>query len=160
MTKRKVRKDKITFTQKDLKQIETMAGLGFTQQELCSVLGLSIDTLKSRMKEDDNDLSAVFTKGKVNALSKVAKKAYTLAISGNTSMIKYFLSCQRGWTEKVQINTLEEPETSSARKYSLDDITSVLNIEEYEELKKHHEHLMRIKNIAIERIKIKEESKH
>lgn len=111
MPKRKERADKIKLSAKDLKQIETMAGLGLTQEQISNVLGFSVDTLKRRLRENENDLSALMGRGKTNALTKVAKKAYSLAIAGNTSMIKYFLGCQGGWTEKVQINNVP-PQTN------------------------------------------------
>jgi hypothetical protein len=152
MSKRKVRKDKIKLTTKDLNQIETMAGLGFTQIQICNVLGISVDTLKRRLKEGDKELSAVISKGKVNALSKIAKKAYTLAISGNTSMIKYFLSCQGGWSEKEQISEPEKEELNDQVNYTMDEILDALHDNEFEEFLKLHKKLGEFKNIAIKRI--------
>jgi hypothetical protein len=55
------------------------------------------------MKEGNIDLSAALTKGKSKALYKIANKAYQLALEGNPSMIKYFLSCRGNWSEKTQV---------------------------------------------------------
>ena len=47
--------------------------------------------------------SEELTRGKSKALYKIAKKASQLALDGNTSMIKDFLSCRCNWSEKSQI---------------------------------------------------------
>lgn len=135
MLKRKERSDKIKISSKELKQIETMAGLGFNRKQICAVLGFSEDTLRRRLQEGNKELSAVISKGKIEALSKVAKKAYTLAISGNTSMIKYFLNCQGGWDEKQQI-VEELPSPEEEREKEVTEIIVEMSREEREEYSK------------------------
>jgi hypothetical protein len=137
MLKRKERSDKITISKKDLRQIETMAGLGFNQKQICSVLDISVDTLRRRLKDGDQYLSAVVTKGKTEALSKVAKKAYSMAVSGNTGMIKYFLNCQGGWSEKQQISLIDEIEVEDNRTLERENLFAKMNrdeLDKYEEL--------------------------
>jgi hypothetical protein len=136
MTKRKTRRDKIQLTAKDLKQIETLAGLGLTQEQISGVLGFSVDTLKRRLRENENDLAALMSRGKTNALSKVAKKAYSLAIAGNTSMIKYFLGCQGGWSEKVQINNVPPVSNEALQRENLRDKLSAMTNKELAQYKK------------------------
>jgi predicted metal-dependent hydrolase len=153
MTKRKERADKIKLTAKDLKQIETMAGLGLTQEQISNVLGFSVDTLKRRLRENENELSALMGRGKTNALTKVAKKAYSLAIAGNTSMIKYFLGCQGGWSEKVQvINIPPETNENSQREY-LRELFSSMSPTELEQYKKILLAKKKLEENAKERIK-------
>lgn len=135
MLKRKQRSDKIKISSKDLKQIEAMAGLGFNQKQICAVLGISEDTLRRRIKEGNQTLSAVISKGKTEALSKVAKKAYTLAISGNTSMIKYFLNCQGGWNEKSQLNEIQ-PDPRDEREKEIEEMIGEMTKEELDQYEK------------------------
>ncbi|OIQ19241.1 MAG: hypothetical protein BM556_08120 [Bacteriovorax sp. MedPE-SWde] len=55
------------------------------------------------MNEGNIDLSAALSMAKSKALYKIANKTYKLAMEGNLSMIKYFLYCGGGSSEKLQI---------------------------------------------------------
>ena len=100
---RKQRSDKITFSTKDISKIESMAAMGLSLEQIASIFGVSTDTIYRRMNEGNLDLSEALSRGKSKALYKIANKAYKLAMEGNVSMIKYFLSCRGGWSEKLQI---------------------------------------------------------
>lgn len=70
----------------------------------------AITPIDKKLKEDPTpfELSTMHDTlinmlGKSKAIYKVAHKAYELAIDGNVAMIKYFLSCRGGWSEKLQI---------------------------------------------------------
>jgi predicted DNA-binding protein (UPF0251 family)/predicted RNA-binding protein len=126
---RKTRTDKIQLTQRDLKQIEKLSSFGLNQVQICSVLGISVDTLRRRLKEDNKELAAVLLKGKTEALTKVAKKAYDLAIKGNVSMIKYYLSTQGGWNENQQI-TQDESILKDPSEITMDDLVTEMTREE------------------------------
>jgi predicted DNA-binding protein (UPF0251 family) len=102
MIKRKTRSDKITFDKKQMKTIERLSGIGLNQAQIAHILNVSVDTLQRRVKEGDMDLSAAIHKGKSKAVGKIAEKAYEIALNGNISMIKYYLSAQGGWVEKPQ----------------------------------------------------------
>lgn len=100
---RKTRADKISLTESDLDKIEKMASLGLSINQICAILGISTDTFYRRCKESEGKLSATLLKGRSNAILNVSQKAYELALQGDTGMIKYYLSCIAGWSEKTQI---------------------------------------------------------
>lgn len=107
--KRKTRSDKFNFTNSDMKKIEKMASLGLSISQISTIFGISTDTFYRRANEANCDLSAAITRGKSKATLAVAQKAYELAIAGDTSMIKYYLSSIAGWSEKSQLKNEDEP---------------------------------------------------
>jgi predicted DNA-binding protein (UPF0251 family) len=134
---RKERSDKITFDKKDISKIESMAAMGLSLDQIASIFGVSTDTIYRRMNEGNIDLSAALTKGKSKALYKIANKAYKLALEGNTAMIKYFLSCRGGWSEKLQIiddNRVREEQEKSRQLDAIIDAMTDQEIDEYQSL--------------------------
>lgn len=103
MTKRKVRKDKIEFNSEDIIKIETLAGIGLNLSQISSELGIGRETLYRRIREGNEELSEAIYRGRAKAISKIASVAYELALEGDSGMIKYWLSCRGGWSEKSQI---------------------------------------------------------
>lgn len=104
MRRRKTRSDKIVLTDEQYEIMEKLAGLGLTIKQICSIIGVSHQTLYRRLKEDGIEkISVTLSRGRSVAISKVAAKAFDLALEGDSSMIKYILSTQGGWTEKSQI---------------------------------------------------------
>ncbi len=103
MSSRKVRADKFLITEMSLVQIEKLAGLGMSMEQIASVFNVSPDTLYRRMKEGNAELSAAILRGKTLAIQKVAEKAFELALAGDVGMIRYILSAKGGWSEKSQI---------------------------------------------------------
>ncbi len=78
---------------KDLQEIESMAGLGLTQQQISRIKGISIDTLRKYASD-------TYQAGKAKAIGMVAKTAYDMATSGkNTAMTIFYLKTQARWTE-------------------------------------------------------------
>lgn len=101
---RKIRSDRITFSIEELKQIEKMSGLGLTLDQISTVMDCSHDTIRRRINEGDEELSASIIRGRSVAILAVAKRCFELALEGDTGMIKYFLSARGGWSEKTQIS--------------------------------------------------------
>jgi len=66
------KKDTISLT-----QLETLAGLGLTMEEMSQVLGINVDTLYTYQK--DPKFSEVIKRGKVKADQKVVKSLYKRA---------------------------------------------------------------------------------
>lgn len=114
--KRKIRSDKFLFSPSEIKRIEKMAALGLSVVQISSLYDISTDTFYRRCKEENFDLSAALHRGKAKAIGKVAQKAYELALAGDVSMIKYYLSCMGGWSQKSQLTT--EQETKPVIQYS------------------------------------------
>jgi hypothetical protein len=90
------------FTEAQLKQVETLSGLGLTRLQIGAVLGVSDRSIRSWAAASPA-FSDALDRGKSIALSNVAKKAYELAIKGNVNMIKYWLSTQAKWKETTVI---------------------------------------------------------
>ena len=139
--KRKCRSDKVQFSNNDISKIEKMAALGLSTAQIASIFEISSDTLYRRLKENNLDLSAALTRGKAKAICKVAQKAFELALAGDRSMIKYYLSTVGGWSEKSQIKE-ESIESNYSKAYynhvqdALDDLSddeleAVMKIENY-----------------------------
>lgn len=80
-----------------------MSALGLNQEQICSVLKVSVDTLQRRVKEGDSRIAAAISRGRAKSNLLISKKAYELAMGGNAGMIKYILSCQAGWSDKPHL---------------------------------------------------------
>lgn len=115
ITPRKIRSDKFLFTDCDIKKIEKMAAFGLSIKQISSIFGVSTDTFYRRCSEENIDLSAAVMRGKAKATCKVAQKCFQLAMAGDTSMIKYWLSSVGGWSEKLQITPQADPEMDMAQ---------------------------------------------
>lgn len=145
--KRKTRSDKIVFQEPDIKRIENLSALGLTLEEIASVFNVSADTLYRRCKEKDSSLTAALLRGKSRAIIKVAKKAYELAIEGNTSMIKYILSCKGGWIQNTQL-TVEtkavELDKQSCSSLSFEQKIKFLNREELKKVSEYNKYVIEL----------------
>jgi hypothetical protein len=83
------------LTEKELKEVEGLAGLGLTQAQISGILCISIDTLRKYA-------IAYYRRGKCKAIANVCKTAYTMALSGKCpAMTIFFLKIQAGWREKT-----------------------------------------------------------
>ena len=110
-----------------------MSAMGLSLEQIASIFGISTDTIYRRMNEGNKNLSAALSRGKSKALQKIANKAYKLVLEGNTSMIKYFLSCRGGWSEKLQIidNQVSERQEKMKKLESVFDSMTDNEIDEY-----------------------------
>ncbi len=69
----------------NLKTVEGLAMIQCTQEEMAAVLGISVDTIERRMK-DDPEFSGIIKKGKANGKMSLRRKMYDGAMSGNVTM--------------------------------------------------------------------------
>ena len=98
----KAGKPEVIFTEKDLKQIETMSGFGMSLNQMASILGISKSTLDRRIAENNksNPINDAIQKGKGSATYNVIRSAYQMAISGHhPSMTMFWLKCRNNWSE-------------------------------------------------------------
>jgi IS30 family transposase len=149
---RKERSDKITFDKKDISKIEYMAAMGLSLDQIASIFGISTDTIYRRVNEGNIDLSAALSRGKSKALYKIAKKAYKIALEGNPSMIKYFLSCRGGWSEKLQIIDNNQVSETQEKQRQMQLIVDAMTDEEIDEYKSHSDKMKQIVACARERV--------
>ena len=100
----------VNFSQEQLKQIETLAGLGLTIDQVANVFGLHVRTL-NRRAQDQKEITEAFHRGKAVAISNVAKTAYQMAVSGKVpAMTMFYLKCQARWKERVEVEHSGDPE--------------------------------------------------
>jgi predicted DNA-binding protein (UPF0251 family) len=85
----------------DVAEVERLAGLGLTQEEIALSLGISERTLRTRKKD-----SAVFAdamkKGRTNAAKEVANALYQKAVGGDLGAIIWYEKTRRGLSDKVE----------------------------------------------------------
>ncbi len=90
---------KPTVTSDQLKELENMAAVGLTIDQMAPLVGFAPRTLE-RMMEQDDQVSGAIKKGRSKAIFQVGKTAYQQAISGKVpAMTMFFLKCRAGWKE-------------------------------------------------------------
>lgn len=91
--------NKVTFTDKDIEQIETMAGLGLPMKHLAAILGVSKDTVERRV-HDTPEIAAALERGRAKAAATVYQTMFEMATSGKVPAATFFwLKCQENWRE-------------------------------------------------------------
>jgi len=85
----------IKLTDDQIRQIETLAGLGLNQIEIASVLGIGRATLQRKIAQD-TEISDAMDRGKAKAKTNVARVAYEMALK-NPVMTQFYLKCLGGW---------------------------------------------------------------
>ena len=89
---------KIIPTTKDVEQIEDMAAIGLTLEDISKILRWSEKTLKRRM-EDTEGVREAYERGRATAKQIVLKRLFELIQKGNPAAIFFYLKCQCGWRE-------------------------------------------------------------
>lgn len=88
-------------TDEQRKVVKAMAGYGMKQSDICSVIGISENTLR---KHYINELGS----GGAEANAKVAESLYRQAITGNTTAAIFWAKARMNWSEK-NVVAQEEP---------------------------------------------------
>jgi hypothetical protein len=70
----------------DLKQVEALAAIGCTDEEIVIILDISLSTLKNR-KNSDADFVAAMKKGKAIMRSSIRRLQMAAAKKGNATML-------------------------------------------------------------------------
>jgi predicted DNA-binding protein (UPF0251 family) len=82
----------------DLKQVESLAANGLTQEQIASALGISERTLYQQ-KRDSADFAAAIKRGKAKGIALVTNKLMESIKGGNMTGMIFFLKTQAGWKE-------------------------------------------------------------
>lgn len=82
----------------DLKQVESLAANGLTQEQIACALGISETTLHQR-KRDSADFAAAIKRGKAKGIALVTNKLMESIKGGNMTGMIFFLKTQAGWKE-------------------------------------------------------------
>ena len=82
----------------DLKQVESLAANGLTQEQIAAALGISESTLTKRKKEN-TDFTDAIKRGKAKGIALVTNKLMESIKGGNMTGMIFFLKTQAGWKE-------------------------------------------------------------
>ena len=94
----------------DLKQVESLAANGLTQEQIASALGISESTLTKRKKEN-TDFTDAIKRGKAKGIALVTNKLMESIKGGNMTGMIFFLKTQAGWKETnvQEVKMADEP---------------------------------------------------
>ena len=104
-TPKKRGRKRIKFTEDDLLKIEQASGMGLTNEQLASVLGCSLSTV--RRNRNNNELfEHHIRRGRANSLKEVSNALYNNAVYENNVQAQIFFLKNRGeegqWSDKVE----------------------------------------------------------
>ena len=85
------------LTEKDLGQIEMLAGLGLTLPKICAFVGISASEIRDRVGSDEA-LSGVLERGRARAQARVGKSLFERAVEGDVAAIRWWEMTRAGWT--------------------------------------------------------------
>ena len=89
----------IPATDMKLLELQRMAKIGMTMDQIAAVHGMKKQTLYNRLKEDSQLMDAI-TRGRGTGIDQVTSKSFDMASSGlNTAMTIFWLRCRAGWKE-------------------------------------------------------------
>lgn len=99
------------LTDEQVDELETLAAV-LNQEQIANYFGMSPNTLRARMQEDEAILAA-YKRGKAKAIEEVGGHLLEQARDGNTTAIIFYLKTQAGWkeTQKLEhegVMTLEQ----------------------------------------------------
>ena len=112
----------------DLKQVESLAANGLTQEQIAAALGISESTLHKRKKEN-TEFTAAIKRGKAKGIALVTNKLMESIKGGNMTAMIFFLKTQAGWKEtNVQEHTGAngKPLIPSAKEMTTDELKAEL----------------------------------
>jgi hypothetical protein len=98
MVKNKGGRPAKTLSPKQLEQVATLAGRGFTIKDIAQMMDMSLPTMIKLGGES-------FQKGKNDAKNYVVKRLFDLIKEGDKASIFFYLKTQCGWTETQRIET-------------------------------------------------------
>lgn len=112
----------------DLKQVESLAANGLTDEQIASALGISRTTLSNRKRENEQFVLAI-KRGKAKGIALVTNKLMESIKGGNITGMIFFLKTQAGWKEtNVQEHTGAngKPLIPSAKEMTTDELKAEL----------------------------------
>jgi transcriptional regulator with XRE-family HTH domain len=83
----------------DIREVERLAGLGLTQEEIALSLGVSLATITRRSRDSD-DFDEAIKRGSARALGEVANALFQRAIRGDISAAIWWEKTRAGRSEK------------------------------------------------------------
>lgn len=88
----------------DVGEVERLAGLGLTEEQIAINLGVAYNTLLERKRQYPEFLQAI-QHGRAKAITRVTNVAMDLAVQGDAHMVRYWLNnMARGqWRDKHEV---------------------------------------------------------
>lgn len=86
----------------DLGEVERLAGLGLSEEQIGQALGVSQATI-TRRKQDTDDFADAIKKGRAAGIAHVTNQLREQIDNGNVTATLFFLKCKAGWTEQAEI---------------------------------------------------------
>lgn len=99
------RPPKKTLDKRQIQEIVKMGNLGLSQEKMAFILGMHLNTLRQRMKENP-EVQEAYERGVAEASYNVRATAYNMATSGkNFPATRFWLKCREKWSEvhKVEL---------------------------------------------------------
>lgn len=118
MTTKKVGRPPWVPTEDTLKQVEQLASLGMTQQQIADALGIGISTLMDKKHEFEEFAEAIKT-GKAKGIATVTAALRENIKNRNVASILFYLKCQANWVEA-------KPDESDAEKSLMQELIDKL----------------------------------
>lgn len=83
----------------DLEEVERLASLGLTMEQIAASLGISRTTLQTRKRESEQFAQAI-EKGQAKGISEVANALWCNATGGNVTAQIFFLKARAKWKDR------------------------------------------------------------
>lgn len=121
-TGRKPGKLTISYSEDKIKLIETLAGVGASEEEIANHIGISPRSFRNHKKQVP-EIQVALDKGKSLGNVNVKKAAYQMAVSQrHPNMTQFWLRSRCGWDDKaehleeIEINEPDNQEKSAKEK--------------------------------------------
>lgn len=102
----------------DLAEVERLASLGLTREQIAAALGASASTVYHRLR-DDEEFSEAVKRGEALGIGAVASKLMDQINEGNTTAMIFYLKSRAGWRESSEIRVEGvEPSAGMAAVYA------------------------------------------
>jgi len=87
--------------------VARLAGLGFPQEDIARLIGITSPTLRKHFAEE-------LETGRLHAVAEVAKTLYAKAMEGNVPCMIFFLKARGGWRDRPEEGGKREAEQKAA----------------------------------------------
>lgn len=118
--KKKKGRPPIQFDDKDIRNVKKYASVGATHELIAYFLGVSIDTVRSRIRDEGSDFAKAYNSGRTKGLLSLLNTAFYLAVEKkNVAVLIFLLKTVGGLREK------DAPPVTSHREVVFQDIDMV-----------------------------------
>lgn len=91
----------VVFDDKQIAECEALAAV-CTKQQIADYFGIHEDTLRA-VEQRQTEVYRALKKGKAKAVAKIGQGVMSRALNGDNASAFFYLKCQGGWSEKIQI---------------------------------------------------------